>query len=414
MIDLLGTTYGDPAAEWPASELDFHRLTAAGWQPTPFRQIVLKVNSRCNLSCTYCYVYHQADQNWRGQPVTMSPGVVEATARRVATHARRHELQRMQIILHGGEPLLAGHGYLRDLVERLLTAVGTDTAVEFGLQTNGTLIDEVFLDLCRELDIQVGVSVDGDLAVNDRRRIRRNGSGSHTEIARALRLLSSERFRPNFAGLLCVIDPESNPQEVYESLLAWGPPSIDFLLPHGNWTTRPPALDSDGTSTPYAAWLGAVFDRWYRAPGHETDVRLFMEIISLLLGGHSHIETVGLSPSSVVVIETDGSIEQVDALKSAYHGAAATGLTVQRNELDEALRHPGIVARQIGSAALGPECTRCPVHRVCGGGYYPHRYRAGSGFRNRSVYCPDLFALIKKISRQVQADVEKAKPQGDN
>ncbi|MCK9930341.1 FxsB family radical SAM/SPASM domain protein [Frankia sp. Mgl5] len=414
MIDLLGTAREDPAGEWPTSDLDFHRLTTTGWRPTPFRQVVLKVNSRCNLSCTYCYVYHQADQSWRRQPAMMSPAVVEATARRLAAHARRHELPRMHVVLHGGEPLLAGPGYLRATVEHLRATVGADTVVEFALQTNGTLIDEVFLEVCRELHIQVGVSIDGALAVNDRRRVHRNGRGSHTEIARGLRLLGSERFRPIFAGLLCVIDPESSPQEVYESLLAWRPPSIDFLLPHGNWTARPPARGDDETSTPYADWLIALFDRWYSAPAHETDIRLFLEIISLLLGGHSHIETVGLSPSSVVVIETDGSVEQVDALKSAYHGAAATGLTVQENDLDEALRHPGIVARQIGLAALGPECGRCPVHRVCGGGYYPHRYRAGSGFRNRSVYCPDLFKLIINISRQIQADVEKAKLQGDN
>ncbi|CAI7976059.1 Radical SAM domain protein [Frankia sp. Hr75.2] len=414
MIDLLGTTYEDSAAEWPTNELDFHQLTATGWQPTPFRQIILKINSRCNLSCTYCYVYHQADQNWRTQPVTMSPAVVEATAHRLSAHARRHELPRMQIILHGGEPLLVGHDYLRDIAERVLATVGTDTAVEFVLQTNGTLIDEVFLELCREFRIQVGVSVDGDLAVNDRRRTHRNGSGSHAEIARGLHLLTSERFRSIFAGLLCVIDPTSDPGEVYESLLAWRPPSLDFLLPHGNWTARPPARDSDETSTPYADWLGKVFDRWYPAPSHETDIRLFLEIISLILGGHSRIETVGLSPSSVVVVETDGSIEQVDALKSAYHGAASTGLTVSRNDLDEALHHPGIIARQIGAAALGPECTRCPVHRVCGGGYYPHRYQAGSGFRNRSVYCPDLFALITRIGKQIRADIEKAKPQGEH
>ncbi len=412
MIGLLGAAYGDPPDEWPANELDFHRLTAAGWRPTPFRQIVLKVNSRCNLSCTYCYVYHQADQNWRQQPVTMSPAVVEATAHRLSAHAKTHELSRMQIILHGGEPLLAGHDHLRSVVTRFLAAVDDVTAVEFALQTNGTLIDEMFLELCQEFGIRVGVSVDGDLAVNDRRRTRRNGSGSHAAVARGLHLLTSDRFRSVFAGLLCVIDPASDPVDVYESLLAWRPPSLDLLLPHGNWTARPPARDSDETSTPYADWLGRVFDRWYPAPSHETDIRLFLEIISLILGGHSRIETVGLSPSSVVVVETDGSIEQVDALKSAYHGAASTGLTVTRNDLDEALRHPGIIARQLGSAALGPECARCPVHRVCGGGYYPHRYQAGSGFRNRSVYCPDLFALITRIGRQIRADIEKGKAAG--
>ena len=29
----------------------------------PFRQYIVKLHSRCNLSCTYCYVYHHVDQS---------------------------------------------------------------------------------------------------------------------------------------------------------------------------------------------------------------------------------------------------------------------------------------------------------------------------------------------------------------
>ncbi|OAA24526.1 uncharacterized protein UG55_102948 [Frankia sp. EI5c] len=393
------------AGEWPGSELTRARLIGREWQPVPFRQFVLKVNSRCNLSCTYCYVYHLADQSWRRQPVTMSPEIVAATARGIARHAERHGLTRVEVILHGGEPLLAGAGFLGHVARQVRSAVDPGTAVEFTVQTNGTLLTPAFLDLCAEVGMKVGVSVDGGAADNDRRRVRHDGGGSHASVEAGLRLLTSEQFRPLLSGLLCVVDLAGDPRTIYENLLAWRPPSMDFLLPHGNWTSRPPGRDADERSTPYGDWLGALFERWYSAPEHETDIRLFLEILVLLLGGSSQVETIGLSPSAVLVIETDGAIEQVDALKSAYAGAAATGLTVLRDDFDEAFRHPGIRARQIGAAALGPECSACPVHRVCGGGYYPHRYRAGSGFKNRSVYCPDLFALITMIERRIRADV---------
>ena len=32
------------------------------------RQFLLKVHSRCNLACDYCYVYQHADQSWRTRP----------------------------------------------------------------------------------------------------------------------------------------------------------------------------------------------------------------------------------------------------------------------------------------------------------------------------------------------------------
>ena len=59
-------------ARWPLLDLDVAKIRAAGQQAVPFRQFILKVHSRCNLSCSYCYVYEMADQGWRGLPKRMS------------------------------------------------------------------------------------------------------------------------------------------------------------------------------------------------------------------------------------------------------------------------------------------------------------------------------------------------------
>ncbi|CAO5159344.1 FxsB family radical SAM/SPASM domain protein [Frankia sp. AiPs1] len=395
--------------EWPGG-VPLEELTGhSSWRGEPFRQFVLKVHSRCNLSCSYCYVYQQADQGWREQPTVMSRRTIDVTAAQVASHARRNGLTDLQVTLHGGEPLLAGADLLEYLVTTFRDVVPPTTEVVFSLQTNAVLLDDTMVELCLAHGIQVGVSVDGGLARHNGRRPRRNGRASFEAIDAGLARLTTGKFRTVFAGLLCVIDLDNDPVEVYESLLAWKPPAVDFLLPHGNWQSRPPGRVSDEQRTPYADWLIALFDRWYSAPEHETELRLFAEIIVLLLGGHSQVESVGLTPSAVVVVETDGAIEQVDALKSAYHGAAQTGLHVDRDDFDVALRHPGIVARQIGVAALGAECMKCSIHRICGGGYYPHRYRPGSGFRARSVYCPDLFALITHIGRRLRADLDNVR-----
>lgn len=108
----------------------------------------------------------------------------------------------------------------------------------------------------------------------------------------------------------------------------------------------------------------------------------------------------------MVVVETDGGIEQSDMLKSAYDGASVTGLHVLRHSFDDVLRLPSTAARQMGERALSAECHACQVRRVCGGGLYAHRYRAGRGFANPSVYGPDLFRLITHIRSAVAADIE--------
>jgi uncharacterized protein len=387
--------------EWPAT-LDVNECLRSGWRPTPFRQFVIKLQGRCNLACDYCYVYELADQTWRSRPSMMAPGVATVVATRIAEHAREHNLSDVRVILHGGEPLLGGAIPVVEIVRKIREAVDARVRVDAWVQTNGTLLTERVLDIFEPLGIRIGVSLDGSASIHDQVRQHANGRGSYDDVVRALQALMG---RPNlYSGLLCVVNLQADPIGTYESLLKYKPPVIDFLLPHGNWSSPPPGRPNS-MLIPYAEWLIPIFDRWYGSPLRETRIRFFEEIIHLVLGGESASEAIGLTPTSLIVIETDGSIEQSDALKSSYHGAASTGLHVMRDPFDSAMFHPAIVARQLGLKALGEECLVCELRRICGGGLYAHRYRQGSGFRNRSVYCQDLYALISHIRSRLKGDL---------
>ncbi|RFS86500.1 FxsB family radical SAM/SPASM domain protein [Actinomadura spongiicola] len=385
--------------------LDVERLRAGDWHPSPLSEFVLKVHSRCNLACDYCYVYESADQSWTAQPMRMSSRVIRSTASRIAEHAERHALRRVDVILHGGEPLLAGATLIEEVIREVRGAVPEFCRAEFGMQTNGVLLDEKTLDMLAAHEVGVSVSLDGDQAAHDRRRRHGNGRGSHAEVMRGLELLAGH-YRALYRGLLCTVDLRNDPVRTYEALLETSPPRVDFLLPHGNWTTPPPGRPVvDDGSTPYADWLIKAFERWYHVKERETGVRYFEEIINLLLGGESRSESIGLAPVTMLVIDTDGALQQVDSLKTSYAGAPETGLTVHDHAFDDVLWHPGVVARQIGVAALSEPCMRCRARDLCGGGAYPHRYREGDGYRNPSVYCPDLFKLIGHIDRTLRRDL---------
>jgi uncharacterized protein len=394
-------------ATWPYETLDVPALRAGGWRPIPFREFVVKVHQRCNLACDYCYVYTMADQSWRDRPAAMPPGVWRAAAARMAQHVEAHGLTDISVVLHGGEPLLAGPDRLCALVTDLRAVLPGSCRASLCLQTNGVLLTETVLAALEECEVAVGVSLDGTAGHHDRHRRDPRGGGSYAAVRKALLLLADPRHRESYGGLLCTVDVETDPVACYEGLLTYSPPSVDFLLPHANWGSPPRRVPG---TTPYGDWLVAAFDRWYDAPRHETSVRLFEDAIRGTVGRGSRSEQIGLSPVPIVVIESDGAVEQCDSLKSAYAGACATGFNVIEHPLDAALTHPGVVARQIGRDALAEDCLACPVHRICGAGHYAHRYRPGDGFRNPSVYCADLFRFVGHVRDRVIADVDQLTP----
>jgi len=337
------------------------------------------------------------DQAWRHLPKQMSPTVAGKAIERISEHAETHGLDSADVILHGGEPLLTGAAWLSDLVSSLRAQVPAQ--VNVAIQTNGTLLDRPMLQTLKNLKIRVGVSLDGDAEATGRHRRYSNGRSSFDAVAEGLLLLESSEFRDCYGGILCTIDIHNDPAATYEALLKFNPPALDLLLPHANWSSPPPP-EAD-----YADWLISIFERWYSAPRQETQIRLFSEIIQLILGERGAVEGLGLRPSTLIVVDTDGSIKQLDSLSSTYPGAADTGLHVTSSSFDDALDHPTTVARQIGADALSPPCRACRVMEVCGGGLYPHRYQHGVGFRNPSVYCDDLLRLITHVRERVIADL---------
>ncbi|MGI5153087.1 radical SAM protein [Plantactinospora sp. CA-294935] len=181
-----------------------HRLVdGRGWQPYPFQQFILKVHGWCNLSCDYCYVYEMADRLWRDRPRGMPAATVEQTARRIGEHVGTHDLPAVNVVLHGGEPLLAGLDGIAHAVDAVRRAVPTEVDLTFRMQTNGTLLTDKMLDRMRDLEVRVGISLDGNRRGNGHRRwIDSSCETNRSKIPLMLRILSQPTPSPRQAGAL--------------------------------------------------------------------------------------------------------------------------------------------------------------------------------------------------------------------
>jgi uncharacterized protein len=318
---------------------------------------------------------------------------------RIKDHALQHQLNCVDLALHGGEPLLRKPEFFAQAITTAKEIFSDCCEVNIGVQTNATLLTDEHLELFLQHGIRIGVSLDGTAEINDKYRIYKNGKGSYNQAITGINKLNSPRFKPIFAGILTVIDVTAPPLEIFRHLESFQPPTLDFLEHDGHWQ-RLPNGKSSASSTEYADWLIAIFDQWFAA-SQQIRIRRFEEIIEHLLGGHGEMEYFGLEPVTLLVVATDGSYESVDVIKSVKDGIEYTGLNVFDHPIDDVFDVGLIKLRQLGMEALSQQCHQCEFVHSCGGGYFPHRYSETAGFKNPSIYCADYIKLFGHIREKL-------------
>lgn len=196
--------------------------TESGRLPFSFGQFIVKVHGRCNLACRYCYLYEGPDRTWRDRPAAAAPAVLDRTAHRIAEHAADHGLRDLALVLHGGEPLLAGADRLAAFADRVRALTPDGCTVHTTVQTNATLLTESRVATLARHGIRIGVSLDGGRPAHNSRRTDHAGRPSWPAASRGTRLLA-DRHPEAYAGILTVVDPDTDPVEMYESLLELRP-----------------------------------------------------------------------------------------------------------------------------------------------------------------------------------------------
>ncbi|MFM0380086.1 radical SAM protein [Paraburkholderia strydomiana] len=365
------------------------------------RLVVAKIASRCNLNCSYCYMYNMGDQTYREQPKVMSDATLDSMVDRCAEHCLIHGIPHFTFALHGGEPLLAGAARFERLIARARQRFATiSVATRFILQTNGVLLNDAWCESLKAWGVRVGVSVDGPADVHNLQRMTHSGMGSYESVVAGFKCAQIHGLKP---GLLTVIDPASDPHEAFVHLKALRPNLVDFLLPEGNHALPPKGLSLGSSGTPYADWLLKVFELWWNEASPPFRVRLFEQIMGATMGLPFRSDALGNQENEVLVVETNGDIGPVDVLRVVLPGASRTGINIETHSLDEGLRQSTVAMYHGSHNSLCAQCRRCPINEICGGGYLPHRFAPRTGFANPSVYCRDLTLLITAIRARALA-----------
>jgi uncharacterized protein len=242
--------------------------------------------------------------------------------------------------------------------------------------------------------VNVGVSLDGD-EFSNRHRVDHKGRQTREATVKGAQLLNNAGV---LAGLQAVIDLDSDPALVLDSLVKLRPGMLELTIPFGNHD-NPPDAGANGTSL--GQWLCDAFDHWVKTPALAAlRIRFLQDALEAVLAENSRSDWFPAAPPGYLVVATDGAYEGLDTLKVGGDNGRVLNMNIADASIAEAASHPLIQMRSTADQ-LCAECVACPIVQWCNGGYFPTRFGRGNGFLNPSVYCEDFKLLFGHIAEWV-------------
>ncbi|THU40342.1 radical SAM protein [Niastella caeni] len=361
---------------------------------------VLKSASRCNLNCSYCYMYNLGDTTYKDQPKYMSLDTVTALAKRLHSYGQAASIRRMQIVFHGGEPLLLGREYFESCLA-IFKNEAPGISFSFIVQTNGVNLDQTWYEWMKVHNVKVGISIDGPQQYHDAFRVFHNGKGSYVQVARAVR----QGIGNGLMGILSVLNLRIPAREYYEEMKNLGIESLNLLFPDGHYDRLPegmaPEQLDDDDYTPFANWLIELFLLW-KNDKQRPAIKLFENLLQILLGDeHIGNQAFGLQTNGVLIIETNGAIEVADSLRACYEGITRNHFNVHSHGIEDIFGDRVFDVYYHSHEMVCEKCLNCPVYEFCGGGFLGNRFANKNGFDNPTIYCRDIIRLISFLQNDL-------------
>lgn len=319
--------------------------------------LILKLTSHCNHACTYCYDFEAPG----GAPIDTH----------VAAEAIRQGLDlcdnSLQVILHGGEPMLVWRRIEEIVLAGEKIASTAEKQLRFVGQTNMSRLSARIRDFSVEHDIVWGVSVDGPAEIHDRLRIYRNGAGTYRDFSQSL-----ARF-PRFVrscGVLSTITSANHDRliEVCRHFRNLGMASWEWSLfqPIGRGRRAAEELAPD-PEVMVSAW-NELFDAVVEGEFDGFPVRPIVKYAENFLRGPG--PNMCMRPEcgagrDLLSISADGTIEACDCIDTR---GPLSGLGTMGTDTLAQARN-GSTASAIRARNLTTtRCADCVWWGVCGGG----------------------------------------------
>ncbi len=343
--------------------------------------LVKPASSLCNLKCSYCFYFDEAENRSGGKSSVMSFETAENLIKKVLDFCG--EGSEITFMFQGGEPLLAGADFFRHFIKTANELKDEKTVILYSLQTNGTLIDNDFSALFKENNFLIGVSVDGDEATHNINRC-----GSFEKAMFGVELLRKHGVDFN---ILSVITSKTDAAKLFDFYMANGFRDVQpiYCLDSLNGEKSDYSLDAKSL----ARFQKRFFNRWFDeiSKGNRFYVRDFDNLLSLLTNGYA--EQCGASGrcNAQLVVEADGTCYPCDF----YCLDEFECPNINTSTINDILNSDALRRFLEFDEPKNKLCGACPVRPLCGGGC--KRYR--SLYNQLKGYCPRMDFIMHAVEK---------------
>lgn len=353
--------------------------------------IILKATERCNSSCLYCDVVHkpQAAQQ------TMSLAVLEQVFLRANEFLEAHPAERLELVWHGGEPLLLGPEWFEEaLAFQRRHCAQTAERIEHGIQTNLSLFSVEFARLFRELGIDgIGTSYDPIAGIRGPGKVPDTATYNR-RFLEGLDILEREGFG---WGVIYVVTKLTLPRarEIFHfmtNLKADG--GIDF---HPVLVYGPEPRHLAITPEEYADFLGEILPLWWENRQRYGGIEPFSSTLRNLQEGRgSALGCVdsGACAASHWNVAPDGSLSHCG--RSADWKLLDYGSIFDKSLAESRADPQRDVFRQRDRELEHGECADCRFWQLCHGGCPLDAWADRGSFMHKTPWCAAKKLFIEK------------------
>ena len=336
------------------------------------------VSEDCNLACDYCYY-----STCRGRPPSRRKRIDQAPLIKAIREYLSLSRGSAQFVWQGGEPLLAGLDFFKDVVALQARHAPPNTVIRNALQTNGTLLNEDWARFFRQYKFLVGVSVDGPGEIHDARRVTATGRGTYDLVMR--NILHLRKHAVDF-NILTVLH-QGNVGKPRELMAFYSRTDLNYVqfIPGMDFRAHSPDTPPRYliTAEEYGRFLCETFDIWYNDGTPRMSVRFFDSMLSVYVGRTAGVCTHRPTCSQNPVFERNGDAYPCDF----YMGTQYRLGNIADDALQGILNSPVYRDFLRRKEELPEQCRRCAHRGLCHGGC-PRNRAWGSGGRATE---PDYF-----------------------